>query len=135
MCPFTTKFSVPSVEPAYSPDPGLDGPPLLELAERLLSLSGKAFLRELSGSPVTRARRKGLLRNVCVALGNWGAEEAVSTIVSALSDPDSLVRGHAAWALGRVGSPAALDALSSRLAGESDPFVLDEIGLALGERG
>ena len=133
VCPYTTKFSVPSAEPAYSPRSEFDGPSLIELAERLLALSGKDFLREFAGSPVTRARRKGLLRNVCVALGNWGAEAAIPTLVSALSDPAPLVRGHAAWALGRVGSPAALDALSSRVAEEVDPFVLDEIGLALGE--
>ena len=132
VCPFTTKFSAPSTEPAYSPRSELDGPSLVELAERLLSMSGKGFLREFASSPVTRATRKGLLRNVCVGLGNWGVAEAVPTLVSALSDPAHLVRGHAAWALGRVGSTAALDALSSRLADESDPFVLDEIGLALG---
>ena len=132
VCPFTTKFSVPATDPAYSPRSELDGPPLVELAERLLAMSGKGFLREFAASPVTRAGRKGLLRNVCVALGNWGAEEAVPTLVSALSDTAPLVRGHAAWALGRVGSPAALEVLSSRLEEESDPFVLEEIGLALG---
>ena len=68
-----------------------------------------------------------------MALGNWGVEAAIPTLVSALSDPAPLVRGHAAWALGRVGSPAALNALSTRLVEELDPFVLDEIGLALGE--
>ncbi len=132
VCPFTNKFSVPSTEPSYSPRSELDGPSLIELAERLLSLSGKGFLREFADSPVTRAGRKGLLRNVCVGLGNWGVESAVPTLVSALSDTAPLVRGHAAWALGRVGSPAALDALSSRLEEESDPFALEEIGLALG---
>ena len=41
------------------------------------------------------------------------------------------MRGHAAWALGAVGSPAALDAPHSHLGDESDSFVLDEIGLTL----
>ena len=135
VCPFTIKFSAPSTEPAYSPGAELDGPPLVELAEQLLAMSGKGFLREFAASPITRAGRKGLLRNVCVALGNWGAVAAVPTLVSALSDAAPLVRGHAAWALGRVGSPAALEALSSRLADESDPFALEEIGLALGDAG
>ena len=132
VCPWNARFAVPSTEPAYSSRSDLDGPSLIELAERLLSLSGKGFLREFEGSPVTRAGRKGLLRNACVALGNWGVEDAVPTLVAALSDHAAIVRGHAAWALGRVGSPAALDALSSRRVGESDPFVLEEIGLALG---
>ena len=103
------------------------------LAERLLSMSGKGFRRAFAGSPLLRAGRKRLLRNVCVALGNWGSEEALPLLVRALEDPQLLVQGHAGWALGRVRSPAALDALSSRLADESDPFVSDEIGLALGE--
>jgi len=133
VCPFTTKFSAPSTEPAYSPKAEFDGPPLVELAERLLAMSGKGFLHEFAASPVTRAGRKGLLRNVCVGLGNWGVEAAVPTLVSALSDTAPLVRGHAAWALGRVDSPSAFEALSARLEEELDPFVLEEIGLALGE--
>jgi epoxyqueuosine reductase QueG len=49
-----------------------DGPSLIELAERLLSMSGKGFQRTFAGSPVLRTGREGLLRNVCVALGNLG---------------------------------------------------------------
>ncbi len=132
VCPWNARFAAPSTEPAYSPRSDLDGPSLIEFAERLFSLSGKGLLREFEGSPVTRAGRKGLLRNVCVALGNWGVEDAVPALVAALSDHAAIVRGHAAWAVGRVGSPAALAALSSRRVGESDPFVLEEIGVALG---
>ena len=132
VCPWNVRFSEVAEEPAYSARSELDGPSLVELADRLLAMSGKGFTREFAGSAVTRTGRKGLLRNVCVALGNWGVEETVPTLVSALSDPAPIVRGHAAWALGRVGSPAALEALSSRLAEESDPFALEEIGLALG---
>jgi epoxyqueuosine reductase len=131
VCPFTGKFSQSSVEPRYSPRLELDGPPLVELAERLLSLSGKAFTRAFAGSPVLRAGRRGLLRNVCVALGNWGADEAVPVLVRALEDPQPLVRGHAAWALGRVGSAAAVDALSSHGEVEIEPVVLDEVERAL----
>jgi epoxyqueuosine reductase len=127
VCPWNERFAEPAAEEAYSVGEGLDGPSLVDLAERLLSLSGKGFLREFTDSPMTRAGRKGMLRNLCVALGNWGEDEAVPTLTSALSDPAPIVRGHAAWALGRVGSPAALSALSSRLPAESDPVVLDEI--------
>ena len=91
----------------------------------------EGFRELFRGSPIKRARRAGLLRNVCVALGNWGAEEAVPVLVAGLSDPAPLVRGHAAWALGRVGTPAALAALSSARAEQSDPVVLEEIGLAM----
>lgn len=60
-----------------------------------------------------RAGRKGLLRNVCVALGNWGSPEAVPVLTRALDDPAEDVRNHAAWALEAVrdrgrGSPVDL---------------------------
>jgi epoxyqueuosine reductase len=132
VCPFTSKFSIPTSEPAYAPTLDLDGPPLIELAERVLSLSGKGFLHEFADSPVTRAGRKGLLRNVCVALGNWGKAAAVPTLLTALSDRAPIVRGHAAWALGRIDASAALEALSSRVLIEEDAWVRDEISAALG---
>jgi epoxyqueuosine reductase len=103
VCPWNKRFARPAEEPAYSARAGLDGPPLIELAERLLSMSGKGFMREFAGSPVQRAGRKGLLRNVCVALGNWGAGEAFSVLSRAREDPSALVQEHATWALGRIG--------------------------------
>ena len=121
MCPWNERFAAVSAEPAYGAREGLDGPLLVDLAERLLSMSGKGFTRTFAGSPVLRAGRKGLLRNVCVALGNWGAEEAVPVLTRALEDLQPLVRGHAAWALGRVGSATAADALSRWRDEESDP--------------
>ena len=131
VCPWNEKFAEVGPEPAYRAKEGLDGPELVELADRLLAVDDEGFREMFRGSPMKRARRAGLLRNVCVALGNWGAEEAVPVLVAGLSDPAPLVRGHAAWALGRVGNPAALAALSSARAKQSDPVVLEEIGLAV----
>ncbi|HLL45666.1 MAG TPA: hypothetical protein VK399_03115 [Longimicrobiaceae bacterium] len=51
-----------------------------------------------------RTKRRGLLRNVAVALGNWGSLEAVPTPAAARNAAEPLVRGHAAWALGRSAS-------------------------------
>ena len=118
-------------EPAYSARSELDGDLLVELADRLLSLSGKGFTRAFAGSPVLRAGRKGMLRNVCVALGNWGSEQAARVLVRALEDAQPLVRGHAAWALGRVASPPAFAALRARTSVEGDQAVLREITAAL----
>ena len=132
VCPWNEKFAEVSGEEAYSSGSDLDGPKLVELGERLLGMSGKGFLREFAGSPVSRARRKGLLRNVCVALGNWGEAAAGPTLVSALSDSTALVRMHAAWALGRIGSSAAAAALRARAELEKDGGVLEEISAALG---
>jgi len=53
-------------------------------------------------SPVKRVKRRGLLRNVCVALGNVGGREDVPALERASRDSESLVREHAEWALGRI---------------------------------
>ena len=107
VCPWNERFSTPAPEPAYEPRPELDNPSLIDLATRLLEMSGKAFLREYRDSPVSRARRNGLLRNVCVALGNWGAAEAVPVLERAAGDQSELVREHARWALERIGTAGA----------------------------
>ena len=126
VCPWNDRFSAPSGEPAYSPRPELDNPSLIDLATRLLEMSGKAFLREFRDSPVARARRNGMLRNVCVALGNWGSDEAVQVLERAARDHSELVREHAEWALRRIGwengggaSPIPEPAPSQRRAGRS----------------
>ncbi len=102
VCPWNERFSAPTEEPAYSPRTELDNPSLIDLATRLLDMSGKAFQREFSDSPVSRARRNGLLRNVCVALGNWGAPDAVPVLERAASDHSEVVREHARWGLERI---------------------------------
>ena len=79
------------------------------------------------GSAITRAKRAGLLRNVCVALGNWGAPEAVPVLVRALADAEVLVRGQAAWALGRVGTGEARESLLEMPRGETNHWVWQEI--------
>lgn len=129
VCPWNAKLSAPA-DPAYAPRAGFDREPLARLAERLLRMSGKQFQREFAGSPATRAGRNGLLRNVCVALGNWGAADAVPVLLAALDDRAPLVRGHAAWALGRIGTPEARQGLQARAATETDAAVLDELAAA-----
>jgi epoxyqueuosine reductase len=69
----------------------------------LLGLSEEEFRRVFKGSPVKRLKRRGLLRNVCVALGNVGGPEDVAALERAAGDAEPLVREHAAWAMGRIG--------------------------------
>jgi epoxyqueuosine reductase len=135
-CPWNRKFSESPEEPAYRAGPDTDGPILVEL----MSLSEEGFGARFSGSPVKRARRRGFLRNVAVALGNWGSPEAVPVLVAALDDAEPLVRGHAAWALGRIlvrlgipgdGGFEGAEALLARLEVEEDPWVREEIQAAL----
>lgn len=73
-----------------------------------------------------------LRRNAAVALGNGLDRAAVPALEAALeADPSPLVRGHAAWALGRIGSPRARAALERALGRETDGAVREEIGAAL----
>ncbi len=97
----------------------------------LLSLTEEQFRERFRLSPIRRARRRGLLRNVCVALGNIGDPQAVPALIGALYDHESLIRGHAAWALGRIGGEQAKKALEEALAGEENEEVKKEILCAL----
>lgn len=97
----------------------------------LLRLTPEGFTVRFGQTALAWARRAGLLRNVAVALGNSGNPEAVPPLIEALDDPEPLVRGHAAWALGRLGGTAARTALLRARPAESDPGALAEIDLAL----
>jgi epoxyqueuosine reductase len=97
----------------------------------LLSLTEEQFRERFRLSPIRRTKRRGLLRNVCVALGNSGDLRAVPALIGALHDYEPLIRGHAAWALGRIGGKQALQALQDTLPGESDEEVRKEIRCAL----
>jgi len=114
--------------------PGTDGPPLIDLLRTALSEDAwEAFSR------ASAIRRAGFARNVCVAIGNClsgEAEpppEAVRVLAEALSDAAPLVRGHGAWALGRISSAAARSALERRASVEEDLWVRSEIISALEE--
>ena len=127
VCPWNERFARPAEDEAYRAREGLDGPSLVELAEKLLSLDQQEFREVFRGSAITRAKRAGLLRNVCVALGNWGAPEAVPVLVRALADGEVLVRGHAVWALGRVGTREARASLLEFSQREKNGWVRQEI--------
>jgi epoxyqueuosine reductase len=97
----------------------------------LLALDEEGFRERFRHSPVKRAKRRGLLRNVCVALGNIGDPAAVPALIRALDDAEPLVRGHAAWALGRIGGAEARSALEAGLEREQHADALHEIRYAL----
>ncbi|HSG81177.1 MAG TPA: tRNA epoxyqueuosine(34) reductase QueG, partial [Gemmatimonadota bacterium] len=126
VCPWN-KDAPQTGEPRLRPREEVTGPELIQL----MTLTEKAFGERYGGTAIARARRRGFLRNVAVALGNWGDSAAVPALLRALEDQDPLVRGHAAWALGRTGAVAAVRALELRLAGEADGWVRTEIELAL----
>jgi epoxyqueuosine reductase len=126
VCPYNVKARASS-EPAYQPRAGLHAPELIPL----LALNEEDFRRRFRGSPILRAKRRGFLRNVAVALGNLKSAEALPALIGALDDEEPLVRGHVAWALSQIGSRSALEPLQRRLRIESDSEARDEIAAAI----
>ena len=137
VCPWN-RFAPGSVEPTFQPR---QGQPALALAE-LLALDEQEFRRRFRGSPLGRAKRSGLLRSAALVLGNRPDAAALESLVAALADAEPVVRGAAAWALGRWrvagGSLADLvprieGALQARQKVEPDAAVLEEIAGSLAE--
>jgi epoxyqueuosine reductase len=111
-----------------------DGPSAPELAPalpELMAMDEAGFRRRYGASAIRRTKRRGLLRNVAVALGNSRNPDAIDALASALSsDPEPLVRSHCAWALGQMGGQRAGDALERAGRREPDAAVRIEIDLA-----
>ncbi len=126
VCPWN-RFAKKSEEAAFFPREPLASMDLITM----LRMSRDQFLQATRASAIRRARYAGFLRNVAVALGNSGDRRVVSALVDALDHPEPLVRGHAAWALGRLGQPKAREPLQRRLAAEEVEEVKEEIRWAL----
>jgi epoxyqueuosine reductase len=128
VCPWNRQAPVTS-NAALLPRAGFAAPELIPL----LRLSDDDFRARFRGSPVTRAKRRGLLRNVAVALGNLRDARALAALEDVLHDTEPLIRGHAAWAVGRIGGTQARDTLQDALRTEGDAEVREEIASALAE--
>ena len=130
ICPVNVspRAAAPDTEALEAFGPTIDARPKLE---ELLELDEDGFHNRFRRSAVWRTRRSGLLRNVCIALGNIADRTSVPPLATALEDMEPLVRGHAAWALGRLGGSAARAHLAEALRRETDAWVRDECALAL----
>ena len=128
VCPVNRKASE-SLEPAFRQRHDFGAPALIPL----LDIDDEGFRERFRKSPIKRAKRVGLQRNVCVALGNIGDVRALPALAGALKSQDAVVREHAAWALGRIGGPDAVAALSAALDVEGDPSARREVELSLKE--
>ena len=132
ICPVNVRPDAPDAEALTAFGPMMEPRPRLE---ELLPLDEETFRARFRQSAVWRTRRSGLLRNVCIALGNVADRRSVPALSRALVDNEALIRGHAAWALGRLGGPAARQGLTLALSHDADPWVRDECQLALQECG
>ncbi len=96
VCPWPARFAAPSKERALYPiDIDRVAPKLVELAQ----LTEDGFKQRFAGTPLLRSKRRGLLRNVAVALGNWGSAEAREALQFLARDPDPIISEHAQWGL------------------------------------
>jgi epoxyqueuosine reductase len=126
VCPHNTLVRT-GVHAEFAPRRDVAFPDLLEL----LHIDERTYQERFRHSAIKRAKRQGLRRNAAVALGNLGDSRAVPALVRALDDGDPIVRGHAAWALGRIGGAEAHDALRRLAQRETDPEVLVELNAAM----
>ncbi|MCP4425945.1 MAG: tRNA epoxyqueuosine(34) reductase QueG [Chloroflexi bacterium] len=154
VCPFN-RFAQPTNEIAYYPRGKIHkfmrpsvastlhnslleevAPPLLDL----LTLDDVAFNERFANSPIKRIKRTRLVRNACVAAGNWGGkmpvlsgdqrskvEATVFPLIALLADPEPIIRGHAAWALQQIGGHEAETAVAQALQRETDELVRREM--------
>ena len=97
------KFSreLPDESP-YAPREAVAGKDARALAREILEMDDEQFRAAFKGSPMKRAKLRGLKRNAAVVLGNVGTLDDVPTLRQALDDPEPMVREHAAWALARL---------------------------------
>ena len=93
----------------------------------LIQLSDEDFRKRFKGSPIKRIKRRGLLRNVAIALGNSKNPKVVPFLIRALNDKEPLIRAHIVWALGELLLSESVPLLNEKLAEEEDPMVLGEI--------
>jgi epoxyqueuosine reductase len=128
VCPPTKEAGI-SADAQWAPfDAETARPALVEL----LALRSGTFKRRYEPTAMGWRGAAVLRRNAALALGNALDRSTVGALIDSLGgDPHPMVRGHAAWALGRIGSPAALKALKRRSNVESDDEVRAEIDVAL----
>jgi epoxyqueuosine reductase len=99
VCPWN-RFAQVSHEATFSARPSTAGMPLREYLE----LTDAEFRALFKNSPIKRIKRRGFLRNVCVALGNAGDEFDIPALERAATDPEPLIAEHAQWAIERIGA-------------------------------
>ena len=99
---------------------------------KVMALRPAEFNQLYRHSPIRRTKRVGFLRNAAIALGNSRSPEAIPTLMTVMqTEPEPIIRSHAAWALCRINTTKAREFLSASLNRETDETVLDEIEISL----
>ena len=126
VCPWNRK-APRSNEPAFQPQPDLNPADCVDL----LRMTREEFGARFAKTPLERPGFDGLRRNAAIVLGNRGDSSAIPCLIEALQDSSPLVRGAAAWSLGKLGGTEARTALVARREIESDESVVAELSAAL----
>jgi epoxyqueuosine reductase len=126
VCPWNHR-AAPSQEVSFAPRESMNPVDLIALFD----LDNAAFRARFRHTPLWRSKRRGILRNAAIVLGNQPTMRALDALIKGLHDADSLVRGACAWALGQFKIETAQLALREYLADEDDPIVRGEIERSL----
>jgi len=118
VCPWN-RFAATSRESAFAARPATSAMRLRDY----LALTDEQFRLLFRGSPIKRIKRRGLLRNVCVALGNVGTSEDLPALRDAAADSEALIAEHAAWALDRIQARVDLDSRGKQRSASPDERV------------
>lgn len=102
VCPYVRRYATPTGWQAFHPvDAERAAPRLLDA----LAWDRDAFNQRFRGTALKRAKWRGVMRNVCVAAGNWGDPACLPLLERHAHGEDVLVAEHAAWAIARIGQP------------------------------
>lgn len=129
VCPFN-RFASDTDWPELRPEAGAG--PRLDLAELLSVASDDEFRARFNGTALTRAKRRGLLRNAAVVAANIHATSAIPALLDRVrNDAEPLIRGHALWALSRLDARLAAQAADLAVRFDPDAFVQEEARIIL----
>ncbi len=132
VCPFN-RFASDTRWPEFHPEAGVG--PRLDLVEVLSIKSDDEFRERFRGTPLTRPRRRGLLRNAAIVAANVGATAAVPSLIERIEDEDEpLIRSHCLWALGQLDSKRAAPIAERALKFDPDALVREEAEMVLSDR-
>jgi len=123
VCPWNNKRSRNETADDNTIDP-------IELGE-LFDLSDQQFRENFRKTPFWRVKRRGILRNAAIVIGNSRSDQYLSALSKGLWDDESIVRGASAWAMGKIATGEAIETLEKRQTIELDPQVQSEIEQAL----
>jgi len=102
VCPYNIKFAQELGEPAFAARATIESRDARALARDLLAMDDESFRSAFKGSPMKRAKRRGLERNAAVVLGNVGDDTDLVVLAEALETAEPLVREHLSWALAQI---------------------------------